>query len=54
MATKSLLARNNDLANTARQMEVLSSGIFADGELPTFASKLKESNHGRVSQLCLK
>jgi radical SAM/Cys-rich protein len=44
MATKSLLARNNDLANTARQMEVLSSGIFADGELPTFASKLKESN----------
>ena len=44
MATKSLLARNNDLANTARQMEVLSSGIFADGELPTFANKLKESN----------
>lgn len=44
MATKSLLARNNDLANTARQMEVLSSGIFADGELPTFSNKLKESN----------
>jgi radical SAM/Cys-rich protein len=44
MATKSLLARNNDLANTARQMEVLSSGIFANGELPTFANKLKESN----------
>lgn len=44
MTTKSLLARNNDLANTARQMEVLSSGIFADGELPTFANKLKESN----------
>ena len=44
MATKSLLAKNNDLANTARQMEVLSSGIFADGELPTFANKLKESN----------
>ena len=44
MATKSLLARNNDLANTARQIEVLSSGIFANGELPTFANKLKESN----------
>ncbi len=43
MATKSLLARNNDLANTARQMEILSSGIFADGELPTFANKLKET-----------
>ena len=44
MATKSLLARNNDLANTARQMEILSSGIFADGELPTFANKLKETH----------
>ena len=44
MTTKSLLARNNDLANTARQMEVLSSGIFAVGEFPTFAYKLKENN----------
>jgi radical SAM/Cys-rich protein len=44
MATKSLLARNNDLANTTRQMEILSNGIFADGELPTFADKLKETN----------
>ena len=44
MATKSLLARNNDLANTARQMEILSSGIFADGELTTFANKLKETH----------
>ena len=44
MATKSLLARNNDLANTTRQMEILSSGIFADGELPTFANKLKETH----------
>jgi|TARA_B110000208_G_scaffold57512_1_gene75376 radical SAM/Cys-rich protein len=44
MATKSLLARNNDLANTARQMEILSSGVFADGELPTFADKIKETH----------
>tara|TARA_B100000795_G_scaffold267645_1_gene252938 strand:- start:541 stop:1593 length:1053 start_codon:yes stop_codon:yes gene_type:complete len=41
---KSLLARNNDLANTDRQLEILSNGIFADGKLPTFASKIKETN----------
>lgn len=44
MATKSLKARNNDIANTARQMDILSGGIFADGELPTFAAKIKETN----------
>ena len=44
MATKSLQARNNDLANTQRQLEILSNGIFADGELPTFAKKIKETN----------
>ena len=43
MATKSLKARNNDIANTARQMEILSNGIFKD-ELPTFAAKIKETN----------
>ncbi len=41
---KSLLARNNDLANTQRQLDILSNGIFADGELPTFANKIKETN----------
>jgi radical SAM/Cys-rich protein len=44
MSKKSLLARNNDLANTERQLEILSNGIFADGELPTFARKIKETN----------
>jgi len=44
MVKKSLLARNNDLANTERQMEILSNGIFANGELPTFAKKIKETN----------
>ena len=43
MTTKSLLARNNDLANTQRQLEILSNGIFKD-ELPTFANKIKETN----------
>ncbi|CAL2102452.1 Radical SAM [Tenacibaculum sp. 190130A14a] len=41
---KSLKSRNNDLANTQRQLEILSNGIFADGELPTFAEKIKETN----------
>ena len=40
---KSLQARNNDLANTQRQLEILSNGIFKD-ELPTFANKIKETN----------
>jgi len=44
MATKSLKARNNDIARTSRQMEILSEGIFANGELPTFAAKIKETN----------
>mgnify|MGYP003668321634 FL=1 len=44
MNKKSLLARNNDLANTERQLEILSKGMFADGELPTFAKKIKETN----------
>ena len=41
---KSLKARNNDIANTQRQLEILSNGMFADGELPTFAAKIKETN----------
>lgn len=41
---KSLVARNNDLANTTRQLEILSNGIFKSGELPTFADKIKETN----------
>ena len=41
---KSLKARNNDIANTQRQIEILSNGIFKNGELPTFATKIKETN----------
>lgn len=48
MATKSLLTRNNDLANTQRQLKILSNGIFLPrslgGELPTFNEKIKEVN----------
>ena len=44
MATKSLLARKDDLSSTKRQLEILSEGIFSNGELPTFAAKLKAQN----------
>lgn len=44
MLKKSLLARNNDLANTQRQLEILSNGIFSNGELPTFAKKIKATH----------
>lgn len=49
MSKKSLLARNDDLANTKQQLEILSNGMFADGELPTFANKIKESNQFPLS-----
>lgn len=43
MLTKSLKARHNELAQTSRQLEILSNGIFSKA-LPTFANKIKETN----------
>ena len=42
--TKSLHKRESALANSKRQLEILSNGIFKNGELPTFASKISETN----------
>lgn len=44
MSTQSLKKRANPLANTNTQLDFLSNGIFAAGELPTFAQKIQESN----------
>ena len=44
MATKSLHKRESDLANSNRQLEILSNGIFQNGELPTFKAKITETN----------
>ncbi|MFI1745284.1 arsenosugar biosynthesis radical SAM (seleno)protein ArsS [Thalassobellus sediminis] len=44
MTTKSLHKRESDLANSNRQLEILSNGIFQNGELPTFKTKITESN----------
>ena len=45
MALQSLKKRNNELADPNRQLEILSKGIFGGDELPTFAEKIKETNH---------
>ncbi len=44
LKTQSLQKRHSDLANTNKQLEILSNGIFANGELPTFKNKISESN----------
>ncbi len=41
---QSLQKRDAELANAKRQVEILSNGIFQNGELPTFAQKIKETN----------
>lgn len=41
---QSLHKRNSELAIANKQLEKLSNGIFANGELPTFFEKIKETN----------
>lgn len=43
MATKSLTARKDALAGTEKQLEILSNGIFKNGELPYFKDKIGET-----------
>ena len=44
MLNKSLLSKNNILSKTEKQLEVLSTGIFSNGSLPTFSQKIKSIN----------
>jgi len=44
MKIQSLKARQDSLAQTEKQLEILSDGIFKDGSLPTFKEKVKSSN----------
>ncbi len=44
MTIKSLHKRDSELANSKRQLEILSNGIFQSGELPKFATKIAETN----------
>lgn len=41
---QSLHKRQSDLAHANTQLERLSNGVFANGELPTFVQKIKESD----------
>ena len=43
MATKSLKAREKELAAAPRQLEFLNGGIFESGELPRFRDKIAET-----------
>jgi radical SAM/Cys-rich protein len=42
--TKSLNKQESELANTQRQLEILSNGIFQNGELPKFKDKIAKTN----------
>jgi radical SAM/Cys-rich protein len=44
MTIKSLKKRESELANSKRQLEILSNGIFKNGGLPKFANKIAETN----------
>lgn len=44
MVTKSLHKRESELANSKRQLEILSNSIFKSGDLPTFADKISETD----------
>jgi len=48
LTTKSLHKRESDLANSNRQLEILSNGIFKSGELPKFADKITETNQSPI------
>ena len=45
MATKSLKARHEALAESNTQLDILNGGLFADGELPFFKDKIAEIGH---------
>lgn len=44
MKLTSLHKRHSDLANVNRQLEILSNGIFQNGELPKFKDKITQTN----------
>lgn len=44
MAIKSLHKRESALAHSNKQLEILSNGIFQNGELPKFKDKIAETN----------
>ena len=54
MATQSLHKRESDLANSNRQLEILSNGIFQNGEYQNLKIKLLKQINFRLEQKNLK
>jgi radical SAM/Cys-rich protein len=48
MATASLKKQQKELANAKRQLQILSNGIFGDGELPYFSEKIKDAGYAEL------
>jgi radical SAM/Cys-rich protein len=44
LKTQSLQKKGSDLAQSNKQLEILSNGIFKNGELPTFKTKISETS----------
>ena len=44
MTQKTLHKRHSELANSNRQLQILSNGIFLNGDLPKFKDKIAESH----------
>ncbi|MEP5254882.1 MAG: arsenosugar biosynthesis radical SAM (seleno)protein ArsS [Winogradskyella arenosi] len=44
MATQSLQKQGSNLAESNKQLDILSNGIFKNGELPTFKTKISETS----------
>ncbi len=44
MTQKTLHKRHSELANSNRQLQILSNGIFLNGDLPKFKDKIAETN----------
>ncbi|WP_298754710.1 arsenosugar biosynthesis radical SAM (seleno)protein ArsS [uncultured Psychroserpens sp.] len=44
LKTQSLHKKGSDLAQSNKQLEILSNGIFQNGELPTFKDKISETS----------
>jgi len=49
----SLRGQNKEIANAKKQLDILASGKFKTGELPTFSKKVKDSGHSTIRPISL-
>lgn len=53
MKIKSLQAQKSSLSKTEKQLEILSNGIFSNGDLLTFAQQIKKHNLPQIKPISL-